>query len=254
MTHSTLSRAQRTARIGGAALLLATVLFSAVFVWLQQHFGYPAVLDQPAAEVLPRLLALGDTGRLVWLVYGLVPLLLLPTALGVRAIAGPAAPLASRVALLAAWLAAATMMAGLLRWPSLHWQLAQQLAQADTAPVAREAAALLFDRANFWLGNVVGEFLGELFLNLFFASAAIALNAAAGADRPGWRWLRRAGLAASLLGFVALWRNTTGLVAPLAELNNLVLPLWMAVLGVALLRAASATAPRQRLPQPCSAA
>lgn len=250
MTQPTLIPAQRAARIGGAALLLATLLFSAVFVWLQQHFGYPDVLDQPAAEVLPRLLALGDTGRAVWLVYGLVPLLLLPTALGVRAVGRQAAPLASRVALLMAVLAAATMMAGLLRWPSLHWQLA--LTSTDAAPAAREAIAVLFDRANFWLGNLVGEFLGELFLNLFFASAAIAVSAAAGPDRPGWRWLRRAGLAASLLGFVALWRNVTGLVAPLAELNNLVLPLWMLVLSGALLRAGSGPAPRQL--QPCSAA
>lgn len=95
MTQPTLTLKRRAARIGGAALLLATVLFSAVFVWLQQHFGYPEVLDQPAAEVLPRLLALGDTGRAVWLVYGLVPLLLLPTALGVRAVGRQAAPLAA---------------------------------------------------------------------------------------------------------------------------------------------------------------
>lgn len=251
MTQPGLIPTQTAARIGGAALLLATLLFSAVFVWLQQHFGYPGVLDQPAAEVLPRLLALGDTGRTVWLVYGMVPLLLLPTALGVRTVGRQGAPLASRVALLAAVLAATTMMVGLLRWPSLHWQLAQ--AHADAAPAAREAIALLFDCANFWLGNLVGEFLGELFLNLFFASAAIAVSAAAGADRPGWRWLRRAGLAASLLGFVALWRNVTGVVAPLAELNNAVLPLWMLVLGGALLRVGTRAAPQPRQPRTCSA-
>lgn len=246
MSQQSMAMARLAARVGGASLLLATVLFSAVFVWMQQNFGYPEVLDQPAAEVLPRLLALGQTGRAVWLLYGLVPLLLLPTALGVSAVGRQAAPVAARVAMLTAALAAVTMMAGLLRWPSLHWELAQ--AHAVASPAAREAIAVVFDAANSDLGNLVGEFFGELFLNLFFLSAAIAVSAAAG---PAWRWLRLAGLVASLLGWVAMLRNATGLVAPVAEINNLVLPLWMLVLGLALLRQGARPAP---LLQPCSAA
>jgi len=53
---------------------------------------------------------------------------------------------------------------------------------------------------------------------------------------------------------VALWRNVTGLVAPLAALNNLVLPLWMLVLGGALLRVGTGATPQHRQPQRCSAA
>lgn len=53
---------------------------------------------------------------------------------------------------------------------------------------------------------------------------------------------------------MALWRNVTGLVAPLAALNNLVLPLWMLVLGGALLRVGIGATPQHRQPQPCSAA
>ena len=71
--------------IGGGSLIAATLLFSAVFVVLARSFGYPDVLDLPAAEVLPRLLALGPGGRAVWVLYGLIPLLLLPTAMGVYA-------------------------------------------------------------------------------------------------------------------------------------------------------------------------
>lgn len=223
--------AARAARIGGAALLLATVLFAAVFTWLAQHFGYPEVLDRPAAQVLPALLALGPTGRAVWLVYGLVPLLLLPAALGVQAMGQRAAPLAGRTALLAASLACLAMVAGLLRWPSLHWQLAQ--AQAVATPAAAEAIAAVFAGANSLLGTLIGEILGELFLNLFFLCAALVLRAAGG---PGWRWLLWAGVAASALGTVAMLRHASAVVAPIADLNNAVLPLWMLVLGGALLR------------------
>ncbi len=217
--------------LGGGSLIAATLLFSAVFVVLARTFGYPDVLDLPAAQVLPRLLALGSGGRAVWVLYGLIPLLLLPTAIGVYAAGRHAAPLTARLALILALLSAAAMMAGLLRWPSLHWQLA--LAYADASPAAREVIAAVFAASNSYLGNFVGEFLGELFLNAFFLCAAIVLTRAAA---PGRRWLMVAGASASLLGGLAMLRNVIAWVEPVAALNNVVLPIWMLVFGVALVR------------------
>lgn len=217
--------------VGGGALIAATLLFSAVFVVLARTFGYPDVLDLPAAQVLPRLLALGPGGRAVWVLYGLTPLLLLPTAIGVYAAGRHAAPLAARTALILALLSAAAMMAGLLRWPSQHWQLA--LAYADASPAAREAINAVFNASNSYLGTFIGEFLGELFLNSFFLGAAIVLTRA---GAPAWRWLLAAGASASLLGWLAMLRNVIGWVEPIAALNNVVLPIWMLALGVALVR------------------
>lgn len=217
--------------IGGGSLIAATLLFSAVFVYLAQSFGYPDVLDLPAADVLPRLLALGTTGRAVWVLYGLIPLLLVPTAMGVHAAARQAAPLAARAALITAVLSAVTMMAGLLRWPSLHWQLA--LVYPDASPVAREAIAATFAASNSYLGNFVGEFLGELFLNSFFLFASIALTRSASVSG---RWLLVVGSFASLLGGLAMLRNATPWVESIAALNNVVLPIWMLILGTVLLR------------------
>jgi hypothetical protein len=217
--------------VGGSSLITATLLFSAVFVYLARSFGYPEVLDMPAAEVLPRLLALGPTGRAVWVLYGLIPLLLLPTAMGVYAAGRQAVPLLSRTALIVAVLSALTMMAGLLRWPSLHWQLAR--AYTDASPAAREAIAALFAASNSYLGNFIGEFLGELFLNTFFLFASLTLARTASPSR---RWLLVAGSSASLLGWLAMLRNATPWVEPIAALNNVVLPIWMLVLGVVLLR------------------
>ena len=217
--------------IGGGSLIAATLLFSAVFVCLARGFGYPDVLNLPAAEVLPRLLALGPAGRAVWVLYGLIPLLLVPTALGVYAAGRKAAPLAARAALITAVLGATTMMAGLLRWPSLHWQFA--LAWADASPAAREAIAAAFAASNSYLGNFIGEFLGELFLNAFFLFASIALTRAAA---PARRWLLVAGGSASLLGGLAMLGNAVPWVEPIAALNNVVLPIWMLVLGIALVR------------------
>jgi len=54
------------------------VAFLVVFTYLAARFNYPAVLDGPAATVLPNLLATGARGRLVWAVYALLPLIWLP--------------------------------------------------------------------------------------------------------------------------------------------------------------------------------
>lgn len=208
--------------------MTATLLFIGVFAYLASVFDYPAILDQPAAVVLPRLLALGPTGRAVWILYGLVPLLLVPTALCVRVATQQDSPRAGDVAVVMAMLGAACMAAGLLRWPSLHWHLALAYS-ADTAAHASIAAA--FGAANSYLGVFVGEFLGELFLNGFFLAATLAL---AGADGLPRRWLRYAGMVAVVFGGIAMFRNATSVVAPFAAINNGVLPIWMFTLGAAI--------------------
>lgn len=49
------------------------------------------------------------------------------------------------------------------------------------------------------------------------------------------RWLGIGGVV-SLIGFAAMFRNLTPAVALVADINNLVLPLWLVVLGLALAR------------------
>ena len=68
---------------------------------------------------------------------------------------------------------------------------------------------------------------------MFFLLSSIALTRA---PAPSLRWLLVIGSAASLLGGLAMLRNATPWVEPIAALNNVVLPIWMLVLGVVLLR------------------
>lgn len=239
MTSIPVHPSRRAKALGGWSLIAATVLFGAVFTWLAGAFNYPDVLDGPAADVLPRLLALGPLGRAVWVVYGLVPLLLVPTAIGVRAAGGEHSPETSRLAVLLAAASALCLMAGLLRWPSLHWQLA--IAFEHATPAARDAMAAVFLATNSYLGHYVGEFLGELFLTAFLLCASLVL-----ADQSGrsGRWLRRAGFIAALCGWTAMVRNVTPLVSTIAAANNVILPAWMLLLGVTLVRLARQ--PRRR--------
>jgi hypothetical protein len=223
------------AHVGGWALIAAALGFVGVFSFLAARFDYPAVLDGGAADVLPRLLALGDVGRSVWAVYAMLPLLLVPAAVGAHAVLGERAPGAMRAGVLFAALAAFSMTLGLARWPSVHWELARAYAGAE--PESRATIAAVFAGLNVYLGQYLGEFLGEVCLNAFFLLSAVA---ALHSDRlPGW--VAYGGAAAGVIGVIAAFRNVTTYVAPVAEVNNYLLPLWLLAFGVALVRARGST-------------
>ena len=219
-----------TVRVGGAALVLAALAFTGVFMYLAVRFDYPDVLDAPAATALPALLGMGAAGRAVWALYGLLPLLLIPAAVGAFAALRERQEGAMRTAMLLALVASVTMMLGLLRWPSVQWELAH--AWVGAGADERVIIAAVFDGLNRYLGTFLGEFVGELCLNGFFVLSGVAMwrNAAFA------RWVALLGIAAGVLGWIAMWRNVTDIVAPAAALNNAVLPIWLLVFGLALIR------------------
>jgi hypothetical protein len=219
-----------TVRVGGLALIFGAIAFMAVFSFLAARFDYPAILDGPASIVLPRLLATGNPGRAAWALYSFLPLIWLPAGVGAYCALRRSHPGAMLLALHCAALAAISMMLGLMRWPSVHWHLAQL--QAAATSEQQPVIAAVFDGLNAYLGNYIGEFLGELSFNMFFLLSAWALLRSGAAPR----WVALAGLAVAGAGFVGLFRNITVGVAPVAAVNNYLLPLWMIVFGVVLLR------------------
>jgi len=219
-----------TVRVGGLALIVGAIAFMAVFAFLAARFDYPAILDGPASTVLPRLLATGTLGRAAWALYAFLPLIWLPAGVGAYCALRRSHPGAMLLALQCTVLAAISMMLGLMRWPSLHWHLAQ-LQAAGTAE-QQQVIAAVFDGLNAYLGNYIGEFLGELSFNMFFLLSAWALLR----SRTAPTWVAVVGLAVAGAGLVGMLRNVTVTAAPIAAVNNYLLPLWMIVFGVVLLR------------------
>jgi hypothetical protein len=220
-----------TIRAGGVALIGGAIAFLAVFSFLAARFDYPAVLDGRAADVLPKLLATGPAGRAVWSLYGLLPLVWVPAGVGAFHALRSVREGNARTAMLFAVVAAISMTLGLLRWPSVHWALAE--AHATGGEAERAVIAAIFAGLNSYLGNYVGEFLGELSVSLFFLLSALAMLAP-GARFP--RWMGYLGVVTALAGMVGMFRNATDVVDPVAAVNNYLLPLWMIVFGVGLLR------------------
>lgn len=206
----------------------------AVFSYLAVRFNYPDVLDGAAAEVLPRLQELGDAGRAVWVFYAFLPLLLIPGSVGTYAALRDGAPSTMRMALVFAIVAAVSMLLGLARWPSIHWELAR--AYATAAPDAQFAISAVFTGLNSYLGNYIGEFLGELSLSAFFILSGVGLT------RSGRTLAGYGGVAAGTFALIAAFRNVTTAVSLVAEINNYILPLWLITLGVILVRGRRAIA------------
>ena len=217
-------------RIGGLSLIVAAVAFLGVFTYLAGEFNYPEVLDGPAAEVLPALLATGDSGRAVWAIYALLPLFWIPASIAAFHALRDRSEGGMRAGMYFAVVSSLSMILGLMRWPSLHWELARAWI-AD--PSVRPALDAVFNGANLYLGNYIGEFLGELCMSVFFLLAASAmLKQGSGFSR----WIGWLGIATGTAGLIGMFRNVTAIVAPVAEVNNYLLPVWMIVFGVSLLR------------------
>ena len=215
-------------RIGGMSLILAAGGFIAVFSYLAVNFNYPDVLEGRANTVLPNLLSMGDSGRAVWAMYALLPLLLVPAGIGAHAALRAVAPSLSRSALVASVITAFSMLLGLARWSTIHWELAQSYAVASDE--SRIAINAIFAGFNAYLGNFIGEFVGELGLNAFFLLTSIAFMYA------GRRLVGYAGIVVGVLGIAGAFRNVTPVVQIIADANNSLLPVWLVVLGIVLMR------------------
>ena len=213
---------------GGLSFVVGALAFVSVFSYLAANFDYPGILDGSASEVLPRLRAGGSTMRAIWALYAFLPLLLVPGAVGAY-FACPSSRGRMTLALVAASLGSLAMCLGLMRWPSIHWALAD--ADALSGVDARSSLAAVFLGLNVYLGNYIGEFLGEVCLASFFLFSGLSLLN----EKQFPKWLGWSGVAFASLFVLGAFRNVTPAVQRIADINNALLPLWMVILGVSLI-------------------
>lgn len=217
------------------ALIVCSLAFVAVFTYLAANFGYPEVLDRSAAEVLPLLAAGGRPLRNVWFLYAVLPLGIIFAGVVSAAVLERGGRRLRAVGMAAAVVAGVAMMLGLVRWPTIMWALARHWETSSAA--TQSALAPVFDAANLFLGNLIGELVGEIGLATWFVALGMAFR------RDGRRLLGGLGIGAGFLVAVAALRNMTGAVAMVAEVNNVTLPLWLLTLGVVFVRDRRATMP-----------
>ena len=157
----------------GVFLIVAPLWFNATFALLGKRFDYPDILRSPATEILDRFRAGGSSLILLWWMFMLSGLLLIPAvvllgqALGFTGIV----PLAVTIGVLAGLV----QMLGLLRWVYLVPSLARIHADPALGGGQREATLAVFDAMHRYLGVGVGEHLGYLFTGLWSVLTGAAI-------------------------------------------------------------------------------
>lgn len=214
--------------VGGGSFIVGALAFVFVFSYLAANFNYPDILEGTAAEVLPRLRAGGSAMRAVWAVYAFLPLFLVPGAVAAY-FACPSSRARMTLALVVASIGALAMCLGLMRWPSIHWALAEAYSQAGSE--TQRSLDAVFSGMNLYIGNYIGEFLGETTLAAFFLLSGLSMLAEVRFPK----WLGWSGVVFSFLFLVGAFRNVTAAVQPVADINNGLLPLWMIVMGTGLI-------------------
>ena len=217
---------------GLGVLLIADALLSfAPVVILGAAIGWPASLDNPAAQQLAAIAAEPSGVALGYAVYLLYSILIAPVMIGLaaRTFGGLSYPLAATVAAFAA-LSALARSIGILRWLTVMPVLATAHAGAD--PALRSQIEWLFTGLNEY-GGGIGEVLG---VSVFMAASVgtLAVGALLRGSMP--RWLAGLGLlSAVLLAGLALPVLRGPDLVPVAAAVSL-LSVWMLAAGVWVLR------------------
>jgi hypothetical protein len=151
-----------------AILLIAVpVAFTALFAILGKVFAYPAILRQPAGEVLERFAAGGSRLVLIWWAFAMTAIAFIPIAVAVAAYLGDG--VLAQSSMVVGVLAALVQALGLIRWPFLVPFLARE---REKNP---QVVDLVFEVANRYLGIAVGEHLGYLLTGAWTILVSVAL-------------------------------------------------------------------------------
>jgi Domain of unknown function (DUF4386) len=224
-------------RVTGWLLVIGAVTFAVAATILSSTFNWPDILREPPQVVLPAFVAGGTS--LVWTWFAvawtyailLVPILLLPAALGRRD---------DPVLRAATFVGAASVLLGLigfLRWVFVVPALAGSYASGD--PTTQAAVAAAWTAQHQFGGALLGEHLGQLLaIGWSITISVIILR-----SRMLPRWVGWAGLVASVLYLF----NQGDILATAVDgfpvfdlagfLGSTLWGLWVIALGVAVLRA-----------------
>ncbi|HET9673129.1 MAG TPA: DUF4386 domain-containing protein [Actinomycetota bacterium] len=166
----------------GGFLLVAPLWFTTTFALLGKRFDYPDILRRPVTEILDRFRAGGSSLILLWWMFMVSGILLIPAvvllgqALGFEGIV----PLA----VTAGVIAALVQVLGLLRWVYLVPTLARMEEEAAPGDAQRDVAVAIFSAMHRYVGVGIGEHLGYLFTGLWSLLTGVAILGTH--PIPGW--------------------------------------------------------------------
>jgi len=214
------------------------IAFNVFFLLLARLFDYPSVLRSPVGSILSRFQAGGLRLKLVWYGLMLTAVLFAPLAVLLGQVLASddlqIAPVMTTIGVLAA----VVQFLGLARWPFLVPTLARAYEDPESSPATREAAAVVFDSFNRYLGVAVGECLGYLFTGTWTVLVGIAMLQSSVFEA----WLAVPGIAIGGLLIIGSFEFVGGFEEKGWKLAGTVVPIaytawsvWLVVTGIVLL-------------------
>lgn len=165
------------ARTTGILLMTFTVVNLAVVILLGAVFGWPAVLDEPAATALAAFDAARAPIVAGFVLFTLLSVALVPISIGLHLLVAERRPAGL-------WLASVTVFGvlgglaqtlGWIRWPLVVPGLADTYLDPATSPELRAATEASYELLNSYAGGALGECLGWLFQALWAFGVAVLL-------------------------------------------------------------------------------
>jgi hypothetical protein len=161
--------------VTGAFLILLPIAFNVAFAALAARFDYPDILRRPTIEVLARFRAGGSALVVLWWLFTMTAVLLVPAAVLLSSALTGAPAALTTTAMIVGVLAGAVQFLGLVRWPFLVPFLAREDADHEASPARREAIDIVFQAFHRYLGVAVGEHLGYLLTGAWTVLAGAAI-------------------------------------------------------------------------------
>ncbi|MFE4196767.1 DUF4386 domain-containing protein [Paenarthrobacter sp. NPDC056912] len=222
----------------GVLLIVLPLAFNAAFAALASRFDYPDILRRPTQEILQRFRDGGSGLVLLWWSFAMTAVLLAPAAVLLSGALPGADPTLLALGSTAGVLAAVVQFLGLIRWPFLVPYLARTATDPNASEARKEAADVVFQSFNRYLGVAVGEHLGYLLSGAWSILAGVAVMQSS--TVPGWLGIAGVAvgtvLALCSLEFVGTFEpKGWKLAAALTPVTYIVWSLWLVVLGVFLL-------------------
>lgn len=223
-------------KLGGISAILASFLFTGIFIWLMINFNYPDILDGEAKTVLPNLIAMGSSGRVVWAFYAFLPLLWIPVAVGTYNALREINDGFMQIAKYLLIICSISMMLGLMRWPSIQWHLGLMWEHADSSQ--QEVLSSVFGGINTFFGNYIGEFLGELCLSTFIIISGYTMLK----SNIFKKWRSYFNIITGVVFLAGAFRNIPGIIGEtggfVSEVTNMTMwwSIWLIIFGFGLIK------------------
>lgn len=228
---------RRPHKLLAVILILNAILAATAGQVLAVTFGWPGILDRPAAEALPKFSAAESSIVSGYYLFATTSVLFIVIAVGLhRALAREDRPW---LVVFSAFgvLAGIAQLLGWLRWPFVVPALADAWADPASSAATREAVEVVYGAINSYAGNALGEHLGFLFQAIWVVGLGLAMLRSDVFPR----WLGVVGIVSAVgfqVGDYGAWiQPGVALFETLNYAFYTLFALWTVVVGVVLLRA-----------------